>query len=138
MTSFTRADIVRGAFALLFVLFSLALPATAVAQIVAQIGAQAGAQACDRTCLVQTLDRFLAGIIAHDPAAAGLAPNFRYTENALEVARGQVLWKSATKLGALQRRYVDAVTGQAAYFGLIEEGTEQALRPSASRSPAGR
>ncbi len=110
MTSLARA-----AGATLFVLIGLALPAPA------------GAQACDRACMGQTLDRFLAAIIAHDPAAAGLAPNFRYTENALEVARGQGLWKSATKLGALQRRYIDAVTGQAAYFGLIEEGAEQGI-----------
>ena len=35
---------------------------------------------------------------------------------------GEGLWKSASALGKVQRRYLDPVTGQAAYFGFVEEG----------------
>ncbi len=52
---------------------------------------------------------------------------FRQTENAIVVRPGTGLWKSMTGLGAMQRRYFDAVTGQAAYFGVIEEGSEKAV-----------
>jgi hypothetical protein len=85
------------------------------------------AQECDRACLARTLDQFLDAVVAHDPARAPLADTFRYTENALEVRKGEGLWKSATALGPVQRRYLDAVTGQAAYFGLIQEGGESGI-----------
>ena len=85
--------------------------------------APAAAQECDRACLRQTLDRYLAAVLKHDPAAAPLARGFRYTENAIEVRAGEGLWKTATALGKVQRRYVDPVTGQAAFFGIVEEGS---------------
>jgi len=79
-------------------------------------------QACDRACLDEALDGVLAAMLAHDPAAAPLADSFRYTENAVEVTPGEGLWASATALGAVQRKYLDPGSGQAAYFGLIEHG----------------
>jgi hypothetical protein len=78
---------------------------------------------CDRACLKDALDRYLAAVLEHDPSAAGLARNFRYTENADVVKPGDGIWKTATALGKVQRRYFDPVNGQAAYFGLIEEGS---------------
>src|SRR4029079_19664165 len=46
---------------------------------------------------------------------------------AVVVRPGDGLWKSMTGLGAMQRRYLDALTGQAAYFGIINEGSAQAV-----------
>src|SRR5206468_1489643 len=40
---------------------------------------------------------------------------------------GTGMWKSVTGLGKVQRRYLDAVSGQAAYFGIVEEGTSSAI-----------
>jgi hypothetical protein len=37
------------------------------------------------------------------------------------------VWKTITGLGKMQRRYVDAVTGQAAYYGIVEEGGSSAI-----------
>lgn len=97
--------------------------------LVACIGVATSADAagCDRACLTDALDRYLAAVVKHDPAAAPLATGFRYTENALEVRAGDGLWKSASRLGSVQRRYLDAVTGQAAYFGTIEEGADTGI-----------
>lgn len=80
-----------------------------------------GAADCDRTCLKTTLDQYLNAVIKHDPAAAPLLIGFRQTENATVVKLGAGLWKTATVLGKVQRRYFDSVSGQAAYFGLLEE-----------------
>jgi hypothetical protein len=92
------------------------------------VGTPAGAQAtCDRACLRATLDRYLAAVIKHDPGAAPLRLGFRQTENALVVAPGGGVWKTASGLGALQRRYLDPVSGQAAYFGILEEGAQSAV-----------
>ena len=44
------------------------------------------------------------------------------TEIAINVAPGSGVWKTVTGLGKMQRRYLDPVSGQAGYYGLIEEG----------------
>src|SRR5215204_3172679 len=75
---------------------------------------------CDRGCLRTALDAYLNAVIKHEPAAAPLMIGFRQTENAIVVRAGNGLWKSMTGLGPMQRRYLDPVTGQAAYFGIIK------------------
>jgi hypothetical protein len=88
----------------------------------------ASAQAvCDRTCLRTLLDQYLAAVIKHDPKAAPLVVGFRQTENAVNVAPGGGVWKTVTGLGKMQRRYLDPVSGQAGYYGLIEEDGNVAL-----------
>ena len=86
-----------------------------------------GANDCDRACLKTTLDQYLNAVIKHDPAAAPLLNGFRQTENATVAKLGTGLWKTATALGKLQRRYFDATSGQAAYFGLLEESGAPAV-----------
>jgi hypothetical protein len=76
---------------------------------------------CDRMCLRTVLDEYLSAIVANDPAAAPLFVGFRQTENAVVVKKGAGLWASARRLGELERRLLDPVTGQAAYFGTVEE-----------------
>ncbi len=76
---------------------------------------------CDRQCLTKTLNQYLAAVIKHDASKASLAKDFRSTENAREVKVGEGTWKSVTALGEVQRRYVDPVSGQAGYFGLVQE-----------------
>jgi hypothetical protein len=82
---------------------------------------------CDRSCLAQALDRYLDAVVAHDPAKASLVVGFRQTENALNVAPGQGVWKSVTALGKVQRKYFDPVTGQAGYYGTVMEGEATAI-----------
>ena len=43
------------------------------------------------------------------------------------VRSGTGVWKSVTGLGKLQRRYLDPVSGQAGYFGIVEEGANTAI-----------
>ena len=96
----------------------------ALAAVLAAMGGvgSASAQAvCDRTCLRTLLDQYLAAVIKHDPKAAPLAVGFRQTENAINVSPGGGVWKTVTGLGKMQRRYLDPVSGQAGYYGLIEE-----------------
>jgi hypothetical protein len=95
--------------------------------VVTPLSAFAAGQPCDRACLRTTLDAYLNAVVKHDPAAAPLMIGFRQTENAIVVRPGNGLWKSITALGPVQRRYLDPVTGQAAFFGIIEEGAEKAV-----------
>ena len=91
------------------------------------LAAPATAQDCDRACLRSALDRYLTAVTMHDPAAAPLSVGFRQTENAVVVKLGTGTWKSATGLGTLQRRYLDPVAGQAAYFGVVNEENGSAI-----------
>lgn len=91
--------------------------------------ANAAAQsACDRACLRSLLDQYLSAVVKHDPAAAPLVVGFRQTENAINVRPGNGgMWKTVTGLGKVQRRYLDPVSGQAAYYGTIEESGGTAI-----------
>ncbi len=82
---------------------------------------------CDRACLKSALDQYLNAVVKHDPSAAPLLPGFRQTENAMVVRLGTGTWQSVTALGKLRRHYLDPETGQAGYFGLVEEGDHQAI-----------
>jgi hypothetical protein len=90
-----------------------ALPLTAAAA--------SGKTACDRACLTSTLDKYLAAVLKHDASMAPLSGAYRHTENALNKPLGKGIWESASALGKVQRRYIDAVSSQAAYYGIIEE-----------------
>ena len=92
------------------------------------LSANAFAQStCDRACLKSTLDQYLNAVIKHDPAAAPLVAGFRQTDNGVAIRLGTGMWKSVTALGKVQRRYLDAVSGQAAYFGTVEESGKPAI-----------
>jgi hypothetical protein len=83
--------------------------------------------ACDRACLRTMLDQYLGAVVKHDPGAAPLVVGFRQTENAINVRPGNGVWKTVTGLGKVQRRYLDPVSGQAAYYGTVEEGASTAI-----------
>jgi hypothetical protein len=80
--------------------------------------------ACDRACLRTMLDQYLTAVVKHDPSAAPLVIGFRQTENAVNTRPGNGVWKTVTGLGNVQRRFLDPVTGQAAYYGTLEEGSK--------------
>ena len=82
---------------------------------------------CDRACLKTFLDQYLNAVIKHDPAGAPLAVGFRQTENAINVRPGNGVWKTVTGLGKVQKQYFDPVSGQAGYYGTIEEGSVTAV-----------
>ncbi len=70
-------------------------------------------------CLTSTLDTYMQAVLKHDPSAAPLAGSYRHAENAISKPLGKGIWESASALGKVQRRYVDTVSGQAAYYGIL-------------------
>ena len=101
-----------------------------VALVLLGAAGRASAQApatCDRACLRTMLDQYLDAVVKHDPKAAPLIVGFRQTENAVNVAPGNGVWKTVTGLGKMQRRYLDPVSGQAGYYGLVQEGASVAI-----------
>lgn len=84
-------------------------------------------QACDRACLGGTLDRFVAAVLAKDPAQAPLAPGFRQTANAVSIPAGEGVWQSLSAIGPVSRRYLDPVSGGVALFGVATDKGEPAV-----------
>jgi len=85
------------------------------------------ADECDRACLKSMLTQYLSAVAKHDPSTAPLFAGFRQTENAVVKRLGTGMWQTLTGLGRLQRYYMDPVTGQAAYFGLVNEAAGEAI-----------
>jgi len=77
---------------------------------------------CDRTCLRDLADRYVAALVAHDPAKVPLAKNVRVVENIKRIQPGEGLWKAASAAPGSFRIYVpDAVAQQVGYMALMQE-----------------
>ena len=88
----------------------------------------APAPACGRACLGGLLDRYLKAVVAHDPDRAPLDFTFRQTQNAVVIPRGEGLWRDASGIGPVDRRYFDPSTSTAAFYGLVTlTGGEKAI-----------
>src|ERR1700687_3840352 len=82
---------------------------------------------CARACLRTALDQYLDAVVKHDPSAAPLFVGFRQTANAVVERLGTGAWQTITALGKVQRRFLDPVTGQAGYFGIVQEGANPSV-----------
>ena len=82
---------------------------------------------CNRTCLDDQLNDYLDAILAHDPSQAPLATVYRHTENDVVIPLGEGMWQSVTGLGAIQRHYIDEVTRNVVYYGILRESDIEAI-----------
>jgi hypothetical protein len=100
-------------------LFALACAVAAPAS--AQSPASGGSQ-CDRNCLTNLMDRYLAAMVRHDAAALPLASRVRYTENTAVIPVGDGLWVGASEGPSTFKIYAaDPTAGQTGFFGVIKE-----------------
>lgn len=53
------------------------------------------AASCDRQCLIDATDAYVAAIVAHDPSQAPLATNVVFVENVTKKQPGEGLWQTA-------------------------------------------
>jgi hypothetical protein len=60
------------------------------------VSARAAAADCDRDCLIDLADNYLAALVAHDPNRVPLAPDVKTVENVKPVNVGEGLWKTAS------------------------------------------
>jgi hypothetical protein len=77
---------------------------------------------CDRACLLEFVDRYLAALVARDPTRAPFAADARFTENAQVLALGDGLWHTATAgPNGYELVVADATTGQAGFYVIMQE-----------------
>jgi hypothetical protein len=81
----------------------------------------AAAPGCDRACLYQVLDRYLAALRTGDAAKAGFAPGARTSENNVMLRPGDGMWGTTTALGTYDLRFADPQTGAVGFYGVVRE-----------------
>lgn len=79
------------------------------------------APTCERACLYQILDRYLAALKAGDASKAGFAPGARTSENNVMLRPGDGMWGTITALGDYELRFADAETGSVGFYGVVRE-----------------
>lgn len=74
-----------------------------------------------RDSLYAALDRYLAALLAHDPARLEWATDALHTENNVALEPGDGLWQTVTAIGPYDLRFADVETGQVALFTTVTE-----------------
>ena len=64
--------------------------------ILASLGPAPAAPKCDRQCLVNLMEQYVAAMVKHDPKAVPLAANVKFMENAAVMPIGKGLWETAS------------------------------------------
>ena len=99
-----------------------------LAGLLGPIGAPSAQPApCDRACMGDMLDRFIAAVVSKDPGRAPLAIAFRQTQNSVLTPAGSGVWQTMTAVQGVPRRYFDPVSGNAAFFGVVTDRGEPAV-----------
>ena len=76
---------------------------------------------CNRACLEGVIDQYLRAVVKHDPKAAPLSEDIKYTENAQVVKAGDGFWKTAQAVGSYRHVFADPEAGQVAMMGTMWE-----------------
>ncbi len=78
---------------------------------------------CERACLTAHVDRYLAALVAHDPAGLPLNRDVKFTENTARLEVGsEGLWVAASEVPTGPRVYaIDVGAGQAGFYGVMKE-----------------
>ena len=103
--------------------FALAL-ASPLAPAIAQAPGKASAYtavACDRACLIGHLHAYMDALTHKDPKRVRFAQDVMFTENDVAMPIGEGLWGTITGASDSGLELADPSTGQAAWFGLVQE-----------------
>src|ERR1051326_3879690 len=76
---------------------------------------------CNRACLENLVDQYLAAVVAHDPKRLPLSKDAKYTENNQVLDLGDEFWKTAEGRGKYTHIWADPDFGQVAYMGTLRE-----------------
>jgi hypothetical protein len=96
--------------------------ALATLALTAAAAANAADKSCDRACLKNLADRYLAALVAHDPAQVPLAREVRMVENIQRIRPGEGLWKTASAVPSTFRIDVpDPVAQQIGVLAVMQE-----------------
>ncbi len=88
----------------------------------AAISTAANAAKCDRACLDQTVETYIAAMVAHNPSQVAFAANVKFVENTVPMKPGEGLWKTASQGPTTFKIYVpDPVSQQVGFLCVMTE-----------------
>lgn len=89
---------------------------------------------CDRACLQNIADTYVAALVAHDPSKAPMAPDAKFTEQSKGLNVGEGLWKSAVSSSTTFKIPVaDPVSGQLGEILMMKASASAFPAPPAGR-----
>jgi hypothetical protein len=93
---------------------------------------------CDRACLENVVDQYLAALVARDPKRLPLSKDVMYTENNQVLELGDGFWKTVEGRGNYAHIFADPEFGQVAYMGTMREAGAPILMSLRLRIELGR
>jgi hypothetical protein len=93
---------------------------------------------CNRACLEDLVNQYLAAVVAHDPKRLPLSADVKYTENDQEIEVGDGFWKTAEGIGNYKHYFADPAFGQVAFMGTMHEAGSALLLSLRLRVELGR
>jgi hypothetical protein len=76
---------------------------------------------CNRDCLIGFARRYMTALLAHAPRTLPVATDLMFTENDVAMPLGEGLWNTISGVAPTGLEVADAETGQAAWFGVVQE-----------------
>ena len=93
---------------------------------------------CNRACLENAVNQYLAAVVAHNPAGLPLSKDVKYTENDQVIELGDGFWKTAEGRGNYTHTVADPEFGQVAFMGTMKEAGQPLLMSLRIRVELGR
>src|SRR5690349_14313855 len=93
---------------------------------------------CNRACLEDVVNQYLAALVAHDPKRLPLSKDAMYTENDQPIEPGDGFWKTVEGRGNYTHIWADPDFGQVAYMGTMREAGAPLLMSLRLRVELGR
>jgi hypothetical protein len=93
---------------------------------------------CNRSCLEDLVNQYLAALVAHDPKRLPLSADARYTENDQIMDIGDGFWKTVEGIGNYKHIFADPEFGQVALMGTMREAGAPLLMSLRLRVELGR
>ena len=76
---------------------------------------------CNRACLKDLANSYVAALVAHDPSKVPLAANVQFVENVTPMKPGEGLWKTASEVPTTFAVYVpDPISQQVGFIGMMK------------------
>jgi hypothetical protein len=93
---------------------------------------------CNRACLEDVVNQYLAALVAHDPKKLPLSADAMYTENDQVMDIGDGFWKTVQGVGNYKHIFADPEFGQVAFMGTMREAGAPLLMSLRLRLELGR
>ena len=93
---------------------------------------------CDRACLENVIEQYLAALVAHDPKRLPLSKDVMYSENNQILEIGDGFWKTVEGRGNYTHIFADPEFGQVGFMGTMYEAGAPLLMSLRLRIELGR